>query len=146
MPKKLMLSLSKKPVMTLGRNALHADRLVYFLVTNKPIKYPQGKSRIVYVGTTEVGARRVASSIASRAEGILKKPGFKKVDAYLLTYTRRIGPQEVWFKLERAILIMFLFEYGRIPFLNRVGHKLWPGKEFDYFSRNTLLKCIRAFE
>jgi hypothetical protein len=49
-------------------------------------------------------------------------------------------------KLERAILFMSQYEYGGIPILNKVGMNLWPGEEFKYFSRKTLVKRIREFE
>jgi hypothetical protein len=132
--------------MTLSRGALGADRLVYILAANKPIKYPQGRSRIVYVGTTKRGVRRVASSVAYRAEGILGRPGLKTVDAHLLTYSGRPGAQKLWAKLERAMLFIFKYEYGDIPILNKVGRNIWPGKEFTFFSRRALLKRIREFD
>ncbi len=146
MPRKSQLSLSKTSVMTLSRGALGADRLVYILAANKPIKYPQGRSRIVYVGTTKRGVRRVASSVAHRAEGILGRPGLKTVDAHLLTYSGRPGAQRLWAKLERAMLFIFKYEYGDIPILNKVGRNIWPGTEFKFFSRRALLKCIREFD
>ena len=147
MPKrKVHLGLSKQPVMTLGRKALWADRCVYILVTNKRVKYQNGKSRVVYIGTTKRGARRVASSLAHRAEEALERRGFRAVDAHLLTYTGRTGKQNLWKKLERAALVMFRTEYGSIPILNRVGKHFWPGSEFDHFSKWTLLKKLREFE
>lgn len=146
MARKLHLSLSRTPVMTLGRAALGADRLVYILAANRPVKYPRGRSRIVYIGTTKRGARRVASSVAHRAEGLFEGRGMRTVNAHLLTYTRRSGAQKLWLKLERALLFMFKYEYGTIPLLNRMGRHFWPGKEFAHFSKKTLLKRIRAFE
>lgn len=146
MPRKSYLSLSRAPVMTLGRGALGADRLVYILAANKPVKYPRGRSRIVYIGTTKRGVRRVASSVASRAEGLLGRPGLRTVDAHLLTYSGRPGAQKLWAKLERAMLFIFKYEYGDIPILNRVGRNIWPGKEFKYFSRRALHKRIREFD
>ena len=44
------------------------------------------------------------------------------------------------------MLFMFQTEYGSIPILNRIGRHIWPGPEFDYFSRRLLLKRIREFE
>lgn len=146
MPKKLLLSLSREPVMTLGRAALGADRLVFFIAANRPIKYPRGRSRIVYIGTTKRAVRRIASSVAHRAEELFSRPGVRTIDAYLLTYTRRVGPQKVWLTLERAMLFMFKYEYGDIPILNRLGRRVWPVEEFSYFSRQALLKRIREFE
>jgi hypothetical protein len=142
----LNLSLSRKPVMTLERSALKGDRVVYLLAANKPIKYPRGRSRIVYIGTTRRGVRRVASSVAHHAERVMARPGIRAVHAHLLRYTRRAGPWRAWMKLERAILFMFQYEYGGIPILNKVGLNFWPGEEFKYFSRKTLVKRIREFE
>src|SRR4051812_29720185 len=107
--------------MTLGRKALHAARCVYILVTNKHVKYPNGKSRVVYIGTTKRGARRVASSVAYRAEEALERRGSHTVDAHLLTYTGRTGKHNLWRHLERAALVMFQLEYGSIPILNKMG-------------------------
>jgi hypothetical protein len=73
--RKVHLSLSRQPVMTLGRKALRAARCVYILGTNKHVKYPNGRSRVVYIGTTKRGARRVASSVAYRAEEALERRG-----------------------------------------------------------------------
>lgn len=146
MPRKSYLSLSRAPVMTLGRRALGADRLVYVPAANKPVKYPRGRSRIVYIGTTKRGVRRVASSVASRAEGLLGRPGLRTVDAHLLTYSGRPGAQKLWAKLERAMLFIFQYEYGDIPLMNKVGRNIWPGKEFKYFSRRALRKRIREFD
>ncbi|MGH2360223.1 MAG: hypothetical protein ACRDGM_06740 [bacterium] len=143
--RKVHLSLSRNPVMTLGRSALGSERLVYILATNKALKYPRGKSRIVYIGTTKRGVRRVASSVAGRAEEALERRGMTTVNAHLLTYTRRTGKHNLWLKLERAVLFMFQYEYGTIPILNKTGTHFWPGKEFDYFSRRTLLKRLREF-
>jgi len=115
MPKrKVHLSLSKKPVMTIGRGALSTKRLVYILATNKPVKYPRGKSRIVYIGTTKRGARRAASSIAYRAEDALERRGLRTVDTHLLTYRGGRGKHNLWVKLERAVLAVIVkFREGR---------------------------------
>jgi hypothetical protein len=132
--------------MTLGRAALGTERLVYILAANKLLKYPRGRSRIVYIGTTKRGVRRVASSVAGRAAALFERRGVRRVDAHLLTYTRRSGGQKLWLKLERAILFMFKYEYGTIPVLNKMGKNFWPGKEFAHFNKKALLKRIRAFE
>jgi hypothetical protein len=44
------------------------------------------------------------------------------------------------------MLIIFKEQYGDIPVLNKVGRNLWPGKEFQYFSRHTLRKRIREVD
>ncbi len=146
MARKLSLSLSSTPAMTLGRAAVGTDRLVYILAANKRLKYPRGRSRIVYIGTTKRGVRRVAASVSGRAVALFEHRGVSRVDAHLLRYTRKSGGQKLWLKLERAILFMFRYEYGTIPVLNKVGRNFWPGTEFAHFSKKALLKRIRAFE
>jgi hypothetical protein len=146
MRKRSHLSLSKASVMTLGRDALGADRLVYILAVNKPVKYTRGRSRIVYIGTTKRGVRRVAASVAHHAERLLRRPGLRSVDAHLLTYGAKRGARNLWAKLERAMLVIFKNEYGDIPLLNKVGMNFWPGKEFSYFSRHTLRKRVLEFD
>ena len=146
MTRRLHISLSPSPVMTLSRAALAKERLVYVLASNKLVKYPRGRSRIVYVGTTKRGVRRVAASVAGRAEGLFERRGIRGVNAHLLTYTRGTGGHDLWLKLERAVLFMFRFEYGTIPILNKMGKNFWPGKEFAHFNKKALLKRIRTFE
>lgn len=145
MSKKSHLKLSRVPVMTLSRGALGADQLVYLLAVNKPVKYLHGKSRIVYIGTTKRGVIRVASSVAHRSARVLQQPGLRTVEAHLLTYGGKPGVRKLWAKLERAMLIMFKFEYGDIPRLNQMGRNLWPGQEFKYFTRRALLKHSASF-
>ena len=144
--RKVHLSLSSEAVITLGRQALWSDRFVYVLVTNTRVKYPNGKSRIVYIGTTKRGARRVASSVAHRGEDALERRGARTVEAHLLTYTGGTRRHNLWKQLERAALVMFRMEYGSIPLLNKVGKHFWPGSEFDHFSKWTLLKKLKQFE
>jgi hypothetical protein len=144
--RKVKVSLSSEAVITLGHKAIRSDRCVYVLVTNKHVKYRNGKSRIVYIGTTKRGVRRVASSVAHRAEDALEQRGARTVQAHLLTYTGRTGKHNLWKHLERAALVMFQIEYGSIPILNRVGKHFWPGTEFDHFSKRTLLRKLQQFD
>ena len=143
---KSRLRLSTGAVMTLRRGALAADRLVYLLAANKAVRYKNGRSKIVYIGTTKRGVRRVAGSVAYRAETLFQRPGFKEVDAHILTYRGKPGVRNMWSKLERAVLIMFKRQYGDIPTLNTQGGNLWPRDEFRYFSQGFLLKRLRSFE
>jgi len=146
MARRLHVSLSRSPVMTLSRSAIGNERLVYLLAANKLVRYPRGRSRIVYVGTTKRGVRRVAASVAGRAEALFERRGIRGVNAHLLTYTKGSGAHALWLKLERAVLFMFKFEYGTIPVLNKMGKNFWPGTEFAHFNKKALLKRIRTFE
>jgi len=42
------------------------EKLVYILLAPKPQKYPRGRSRIMYVGTTEKGISRIAGSVSNK--------------------------------------------------------------------------------
>lgn len=140
------IKLFGEPVMSVSRSALKADRLVYVLTVNKLMKYPNGRSSIVYIGTTKTGIRRVASSIAYRVESLLNQTGIKHVQAYILTYKGRSGVQGMWNKLERAALVVFKLTYGDKPLLNKKGKNFWPKDEFKHFSHRRLLSKIKEFE
>ena len=58
--KKLTIKTTKHPAVTINRNAIVTDRLVYIAVANKKFHYPNGDSQIVYIGTTKAGAIRIA--------------------------------------------------------------------------------------
>lgn len=146
MPGKSRIKLLGEPVVSVSRGALKADRLVYVLAVNRLMRYPNGRSSIAYIGTTRTGIRRVASSIAHRAEPILTRTGIRHVRAYVLTYKGKHGVQGMWRKLERAALIIFKLKYGDIPLLNKKGKNFWPKNEFELFSRRRLLSMIEEFE
>ncbi len=144
--RKSRLHLTREAVMTIRRGALTADRLVYLLAANRPIRYEKGRSRIVYIGTTKKGVRRVAGSVAYRAEELLQRRGFKEVEAYILTYGAKPGVKNMWSKLERATLFMFRYQYGDIPELNAQGKNIWEDDAFRYFNRGSLLRLLRTLE
>jgi hypothetical protein len=48
----LTVQTTKTPAVTITRQAIDSTELVYIAVANKLIKYPQGDSKIVYIGTT----------------------------------------------------------------------------------------------
>lgn len=64
MTKRLTIKPSNKPAMSIDRRAIKSSRLVYVICTTKANKYPNRRSRIIYIGTTEVGVHRVASNVA----------------------------------------------------------------------------------
>jgi predicted GIY-YIG superfamily endonuclease len=151
MPRRLNIKLSKGPCVVIHRAAFRNDKLVYVACANKKIRYPvrqkrriaymREKSRIVYIGTTRKGARRIASTAAAKGEELLYDYGMKALVFYVVTCTRRRGV-ESWRKLERALIIRFRELYGDIPKGNKSG-RFWRWKdEKDYFSQDGLTQVI----
>lgn len=134
---------------TLKRDrALHATRvsigkskLVYILVTDKRLKYPNGKSRIAYIGTTKRGIRRVASSAARHADEILSLRGVRSFDARVVTCQPR-QRVKTWLVLERALLVAFREIYGAQPRCNSHGKKFKARDEFEYFRRKRIVGIL----
>jgi len=54
--------------MEVDRISLGYSKLAYINCADKKLRYPQGRSRIGYIGTTKNGISRVAESAASRSE------------------------------------------------------------------------------
>lgn len=80
---KLTIKSPKLPAVTITREAVKSDKLVYFAVANKALSYPNGmKSRIVYIGTTKNGAHRMAASAASKALDMLGLHGIKHLEFF----------------------------------------------------------------
>src|SRR3989338_4692713 len=102
----MKVHLGSKPVMTVHRRILKKKKLVYLLVGPKPVHYADGKSRIVYIGTTSKGASRIAKSAAFRAEQILAQRGFRKMEVFVVTCQGK-GGLKSWVLLERALLTAF---------------------------------------
>lgn len=128
--------------------ALHATRvsvgkskLVYILVTDKRLKYPNGRSRIAYVGTTKRGLHRVASSAARHADEILSLRGVRSFDARVVTCQPR-QRVKTWLVLERALLLAFREKYGSQPRCNNHGKRMKARDEFDYFRHKRLIAIL----
>jgi hypothetical protein len=127
------------------------NRLVYLLISNKPIRYRKGRSRIAYVGTTSKGIRRIAQSAAYRiTQAFDKFRGSTRFDAHVVWTTTKRGPQtkkaaKIWKLLESAIIIRFRQIHGEAPKLNVHGKKLKPKNEFDVFRRVAIDNLIIGF-
>ena len=78
MARRASISLKREVALTAKRVLLGKQKLVYVLVTDRPAKYPWGKSRILYIGTTKNGSSRIAQSVAARADDILLQHGVKR--------------------------------------------------------------------
>jgi hypothetical protein len=129
---RLYISLKRDPALAATRVSVGKQKLVYVLVADKRLRYPRGKSRIAYVGTTKRGLLRVAGSVASRADEILAVPGVQSFVARIVTCQPR-QRVKTWQVLERALLLKFREIYGASPRCNYHGRRLKPGDEFEYF-------------
>src|ERR1700761_1231546 len=112
------------PVMSVQTAATKADRLVYILVANRPLRYKKGQSRIIYIGTTSKGVRRIAASASGHISTAPERDsGIRRIDAYVVWAGSKRGKQthkgvSHWLLLERALLISFCDQYDSPPRLN----------------------------
>jgi hypothetical protein len=137
----LKVSLKKFHALEVTRIAIGNQKLVYVLTANRKFPYLNGKSSVAYVGTTEKGIRRVASSAASHSEDILAEHGVKRITARIITCKPRPNVK-TWVKLERALLLVFREIYGEVPAFNLQGKKIKEIDEFHYFKREKLRKLL----
>lgn len=132
-------------VVTVTSEILARDKTVYFHVVNKPLRYPFGRSRIVYIGTTKKGIGRIMGSIAERLDDEFNIHGVHTVEVHEIGCTPRQRVQ-TWRILERASLIAFRQAYGEVPWLNSHGERMKESDEFEYFNRAQIDKFIRLWE
>ena len=144
MANKLTIKTSRRPAVTITRVALKADRLVYIAVVNKSIKYPHGRSQVVYIGTTKRGARRIAASAAAEANDMLRIYGISSLDFYTVSCRAR-QRVKTWHKLERGLLLSFREALGDIPMCNTQGRKFKWTDEDRYFTRRRLRSIIEMY-
>lgn len=122
--------------------AIGSDKLVYVIVADKKLKYPKGRSRMAYVGTTKHGVSRVAQSAASRADQILREPGVRSFRVHVVTCRPKAGVR-TWLKLERAVLLAFRERFGEVPVCNSQGKRMKERDEFEkYFARARIKRVI----
>ena len=139
--RRLQLSLKRGEAMRVTPVAVGKDKLVYILVADKKLKYPDGRSRIAYIGTTQKGISRIARSIAIRADDILSLHGVREFHARVVTCPPRQNVR-TWHKLERALLIEFREMYGDVPHCNTQGNKMKETDEFEYFRLRAVRRVI----
>lgn len=143
------VGLYRDPAITITRKGTSRTELVYVLVANRKYKYPDARSKIVYIGMTGAGVRRIANSVAHRAADVLELKGFSSFSAHVVHYKAPSKYSEALWKkrptllLERALLIAFQEKFGRPPFCNGTGQRMKPNfGEFERFSRPRLLTLI----
>ncbi len=132
--RRLSISLRHGHALEATRVSVGRNNLVYAIVADKKFKYPRGRSRVAYIGTTRHGVHRVAASVAGKADEILTERGVRSCRAHIITCRAR-QRVKTWLKLERALLVVFRQLYGHVPRFNSHGRKMGPRDVFDYFSR-----------
>jgi hypothetical protein len=140
--RKLKVRASKKSLLTLMRSHQWVDKMVYLLAANKSHKYKNGRSRILYIGTTKKGADRPAASAVNKAsEAFYELRGVRTIDVHIVTCSPRKAMQ-TWKRLESALLDVFRDEYFELPKYNKVR----PTPRVGLFSRPALEKIISKFD
>lgn len=140
--KRLSVSLRRKHAMTVTRVSIGPKKkLVYVILADKPLKYPWGKSKIAYIGTTKKGMSRFAQSAAAKADEVLSLHGVKEMEVRVVTCAARQAVK-TWVKLERAMLLVFRQEFGSVPLCNTVGKNIRETDEFSYFTRRRIKTII----
>ena len=143
MAKRLTVSLKPRHAMEVTRVSVGKKRLVYILVAERTLKYPWGRSRIAYIGTTKKGMARIAQSVAARAEDVLGLYGVRRFHVRILTCAPRPNVK-TWVKLERALLLVFRQKYGALPQCNTIGKRIRPDDVFDYFRHDRLERLLES--
>jgi hypothetical protein len=138
---RLRVRLTRDPVVVVERQSINARKLVYVIVADRQIAYGNGRSRIAYIGTTQHGLNRIASSIAARAPDVLSIRGVRRFEVHVLTTDGR-RHVKTWVKLERAMLLVFKEQFGEVPVCNRHGRKFIETDEFRYFTRTRIERII----
>jgi hypothetical protein len=109
-------------------------KLVYIILADKKLKYPKGKSRIAYIGTTKKGGSRVAASAAERGEQVLGLHGVREFTVRVLSARPR-QRVKIWYKLEHALLWSFKQRFGRVPKCNSTKKTKTESDAFKYFHK-----------
>jgi hypothetical protein len=141
MPKRLTVTLKRRDAMQVTPVSIGKKKLVYVIVTKKALRYPWGRSRVAYIGTTKKGMARFAQSAAAKAQDVLSLHGVREFSVRILTCGRRQSVK-TWEKLERGLLIIFRQKYGALPKCNTAGKRMKARNEFRYFRRDRLEKAL----
>lgn len=138
----LKTKISKTSLLTLTRSRQWTKKMVYILAANKSFKYKNGRSRILYIGTTKKGGNRPAASAVNKAsEAFYKLHGVKIIEVHIVTCSPRKAMQ-TWKRLESALLDTFRKRYFQLPMYNKVR----PTPKQGLFSTKALERMIDKFE
>lgn len=130
------VSLVRSPTIRVSCDGMEHKQLVYAMVADRKQRYPEGRSRVVYIGRTEKGIARLSSSAAERAEDILALRGVSKFWLHVISSPRRQRVQ-MRKELERALIKQFKLMYGAVPVLNT------QGKNFDVSDVDSIVEFTR---
>ena len=159
MSRKLNVNQIFDPVLTVDISATDVTYLVYLLVANRPVRYGKKTySRIVYIGTTERGIRKIASSASKQIQRVADEKllrGLRRLQAFVIWAKTKTPPgrhraksnQDLWRKLERALLVQFCrMHEGYAPRLNKTGHKMRAHDVFDVFRQKRIGRIIDRYK
>jgi hypothetical protein len=119
--------------------------MVYILTAKKPLKYPNGRSRIIYIGTTGKGTRRPATSAVDKAsEAFGELRGVREIEAYIVTSGTRRAVR-TWEHLESSLLAIFLGRYLQLPKYNKKRGSIRYAEDVTLFKRKTLEQILSKF-
>ncbi len=139
--RKLKVRSSKTSLLTLTRSRQWNPQMVYILTANKPLRYKNGRSKILYIGTTKKGPLRPAASAVNKASLIFYKlHGIKAIEVHIVTCGRR-KRVPTWKRLESSLLDVFRTKYFELPKYNKVR----PKADEKLFTGNALRKIIDRF-
>jgi hypothetical protein len=142
--RRLKIKSSKTSLLIITRSPQWIDKMVYVLALaeNKFWKYRNGRSRIIYIGTTKKGAGRPAASAVNKAsQAFGKLRGVKTIEVHIATCLPH-RKQKTWKHLESALLDTFRNNYHELPYYNKVRPRLKKG----LFVSNGLYKFINKFD
>jgi len=136
--------------MTVRRNRYWSrKKMVYVLLANRRIRHHscRHRSHILYIGTTEKGAGRPASNVASKAmKAFAEIRGVKSVDVRLLVCEKRKN-LPTWELLESALLMVHKNLYGCLPYFNKRLEGFRNISEVGrYFSEHRLRDLLRELD
>lgn len=136
-----------KHVMSIMRDALESECMSYIILANRRMQYKNGGSKIIYIGQTMDGIRRVAESTASRTE-IFEQYDVREIKTYIISCEPRQRKEDMWGdaqNLERAMLKVFEDLYGEreTPKLNRQGAGPHAQDALNCFSETRIRQILR---
>jgi hypothetical protein len=138
--------LHHSPVMFVSRKILKHQKVVYLLISKRPIKYKNGRSSIAYIGTTSKGIHRVATSVAYRAADTLSGRGFSSLEVYFVTCPAKRNVR-TWMLLEHALLAQFRAHFFEKPMCNTQGkHARWKPLFDRHFTKSGIDRILTEFD
>jgi hypothetical protein len=142
--RRLKIKSSKTSLLTITRSPLWSNNMVYILAlaADRSLEYRNGRSRIIYIGTTKRGAGRPAASAVSKAsQAFGRLRGVRTIEVHIATCRpRRRLP--TWKHLEAALLDAFWNSYHQLPKYNKVRPKPRKG----LFGYSALAKLVGRFD